>query len=230
LAIVAFVPNRDRTSTLISAAVIVWGIGIVLFVIAGSAWLLGTNHHQRYMPPDGSAANEPAAAGPNWAEVVTALATAALALASAIALVQVWIAVTQMREARRAKSALARAELTPRWDADAFRSVRTRVRDLAAGGPKEFSEIMLALRANGGSVYSELLTRADFFEDLGIQVKYHDIAFNIVDDSFGYVVVDYWSLWAPFVQEVRRELRAPEVYENFDSLAHRIATARRLSI
>lgn len=226
MAIVAFMPNHDKTTSLISVAAIVWGIGIVLSAIAGGAWLLGdtdiTEDYSRLPTAEGSAVHEAAPAGPNWAESVTAIATAVLALAAVIALLQLVIARAQMREARSAKNLQTRSDLTRKWDAYSFRELRARFHTLAAGGSEALRDKILELRDHRDPEYFELLKVPDFFEDIGIAVKNQEIEFGVVRQSLGATVPHYWSLWFPFVIQIRGQLGDPKLYEHFQYLAERV--------
>jgi hypothetical protein len=160
---------------------------------------------------------------PNWADKLTAVATAVLALAAVIALVQVYFALAQTREARLAKDAQARSEFWRRWAA--LRPVRRKVRIWEeAGGPEALRDKALGFRSANSPEYTELMTLLDFFEDLAISVRNEEIQFRTVDDFWGDFVTKYWVFWKPYVDEVRRENR--NANRHFESLAEQIRERR----
>jgi hypothetical protein len=181
-----------------------WGLAAVFGVIAA---ILGVElrHHRP--------------SGPNWAEIVTAFATATLALAAVIALVQVPAALAQTREARLAKDAQARSEFRRRWDA--LRPVRRKVRIwVEAGGPETLREKALGFRSANSPDYTELMTLLDFFEDLAMSVHNDEIQFRTVYEFFGENVTLGWGDWKPYVDELRREKR--NANRHFERLAEQI--------
>lgn len=161
---------------------------------------------------------------PNWAEVFTAIVNGLLVVAAFLALLQIG-------HARRARHAEAATEAARRWDDPAFRKLRAtvqkRVKEL---GPEGLRDEMMKLRDKASPEYFELLTILDYFEDLQILIKYRAISFRIVDDSLGNTVPTYWSIWAPFVRELRERNRDQRNYQNFEKLAKRIGKRHWYSI
>lgn len=161
-----------------------------------------------------------APSNPNWADVLTGVATALLALAAFLAL---W----QIRQARHARYAQAATEAARRWDDTAFRKTRARVQnEVDKGGPDGLMTEMMNLRSQRAQEYFELLAILDYFEDLEILYKSHAISFRIVNDSLGATIVNYWSIWKPFVVELRKRNNDVRNYENFENLAKRISNRR----
>ncbi|SPM43618.1 hypothetical protein MNAB215_5844, partial [Mycobacterium numidiamassiliense] len=182
-----------------------WGLAVTFGVIAAIQRVELRDHH----PPD-----------PNSAEIVTAAATAVLAVAALIALAQVYAALAQVREARLNKNEQKRSEFSGRWDA--LRPVRRKVRIwVKAGGSEELRDKALDLRGSNSREYAELMTLLDFFEDLAISVDNHEIPFRIVDAFFGEAVTKYWHDWEPYVDKVRRE-GSPKANRFFEGLAKQI--------
>src|SRR5436309_8877857 len=77
------------------------------------------------------------AADPNWAEQITAIATAVLALGALGAGVAAVFAGQQVREARRSRQAQMAAEFFRRWNDDALTETRRLIANL--GGPSELA-------------------------------------------------------------------------------------------
>jgi hypothetical protein len=175
--------------------------------------------------------------GPNWADIVTAVSTFALAVAAFLALAAIF-------ESRRARNALQMTELSRRWDEESNRQVRRKVRDYAENGlprrllrspmrfgvggwtttstePDRLKECMLRLREDNDPEYRELLTEPNFLEDLAILVDRRGIDFRIVNRSLGYLVADRWALWKPTIDVFRAD--DPLNFCEFEKLANRIA-------
>jgi hypothetical protein len=197
--------------SLLAAATIVWAVAIVLAVLVGSAAVLET---------DPALPNIAAALGA-W---ISALATVGLAVAA-------FLALGSVREARAARNAVAAMDLSRQWDSDESLDLRRRVTQLARQGPdgtayappgpEAFKSSFEKLAANNDPEYGVLLRQPNFLEDIAILVKHHGIDFDIVNDSLGYNIAYWWSLWKPTVDQLRRS--QPLIYKEFEQLAKRIA-------
>lgn len=169
-------------------------------------------------------------AAPNWAEVVTALTTALLAIATIGLAIAAFLALFTIRETRRATNEARRArhaetmtEAARRWNDPLFRGLRAKVQKLIAdGGEEGLKDEMMKLRETHDPQYYELLTVPDYFEDLAILMKYRAVTFEMLDDSLGITAANYWTLWWPFVRDLRVVLNDDRAYENFKDLGERI--------
>lgn len=172
--------------------------------------------------------------GPNWADIAMVLLTAVLVFAGVRALGAVG-------EARRSRNAQQMTELLRRWDEESHREVRREVMEVARlglpllnraaePGPDLLKEVIIQLRDENSPKYRRLITDPGFLEDLAIMVYYRGIDFEIVNLSLGYTIPYRWSLWKPTAVALREAKAAPELYENFEKLAKKVAAANRGSV
>jgi hypothetical protein len=126
------VSDRETTRALIAVAVIVWGVGILLSVLAGSAWLLTSD----FDFPAGAAPVEHLSAGegPNWAEITLAIATVVLTIATGALALAAFRALGGLKESRRDRHVAAMADMSRSWDDEHFRSVRHKIQNYAGSG------------------------------------------------------------------------------------------------
>lgn len=163
---------------------------------------------------------------PNWAEAMTAWGTVALAFFTMLLAVGAAIALWQLKEARRARNAQVALEMSGRWTSGRFRRIRQQVDGLAeAAEGGDWSPTMRHLLANDPAEYRSLLVEPDFFEHLGVLVKYGGIDFKVVRDSYGITVLRRWDKWHSVIGLLRRELKNPTAYGQFEKLAERIRKA-----
>jgi hypothetical protein len=197
-----------KTAVLISVAVIIWGIAILLSALVGFALVLASTSEE-----------------PNWSEIILALATVGLTLATIALAVAAFLALQGLGESRRDRNAAAMTDMSQRWDNEHFRGVRRTIQDFAGTGSDSGNRLrdrIMELRSANAPKYHELLTEPSFLEDLSISVNYSGIDFKIVKDSLGYIVWDRWCLWHSTVQELRRQRNEPTVFEHFQQLAESI--------
>lgn len=101
--------------------------------------------------------------------------------------------------------------------------------DKAAGDPERVLQHMRELRVALEDDYWELLIPLEFFENAGMLVKYRAISIQMVDNSLGLLVCEYWKMLRPFIYARRRGIpdwpdeRDPGYYEEFERLAKRIS-------
>jgi hypothetical protein len=101
--------------------------------------------------------------------------------------------------------------------------------DKAAGDPDRVLQHMRELRVALEDDYWELLIPLEFFENAGMLVKYRVISIQMVDNSLGLLVCEYWKMLRPFIYARRRGIpdwpdeRDPGYYEEFERLAKRIS-------
>ncbi len=75
-----------------------------------------------------------------------------------------------------------------------------------------------------GLEYRELLTEANFLEDLAIMVQRGGIDFDIVNKSLGASIPYRWSLWKPTAYWLRDEITKDRTtFKEFEGLAKKIA-------
>lgn len=167
------------------------------------------------------------ASGPNWAEIMTAWGTVALAVFTLALAVAAGFALVQIREVRRARNAQVALEMSARWTDAAFRRVRQKV-DEAAKGEGALKQAMLDHYNSGADEYRSFLMEPDYFEDLGVLVNHGGIDFDVVRDSLGITVARRWDKWRPFINHLRDEIANPTAFSRFEDLAKRIREAETL--
>jgi len=138
---------------------------------------------------------------PNWADVATAIAAIVAAVGVGAAFIAVLLTWRQLLEARRARLAEMTSDLSQRWDEDKLLWVRRRVSELGTNLATEMQE----LRAEKHEDYFKLLREPNYLEDLGVLVRHEGIEFGVIQDSFGYLLVERWNRWRPFVEWLREE-------------------------
>lgn len=169
--------SRDRTGALIAVADIVWGIGLLVGVVAVSLLLFDSGAGVPSDLPSFQYNSPRGGEGPNWADVVLAVGTAVLAAATCeLAGAALW-GLRSLSESRRVRNATD------------FRTVRGKIHHYAGLGASRnrLKDKLFQVRETKNPEYRELLTEPSFVEDLQILVKNHGIDFKIVKDSLGYI-------------------------------------------
>jgi hypothetical protein len=156
------------------------------------------------------------AEAPNWAEQLTAIATAVLAVGVAGAAVAAVFAGQQVKEARRGRQAQAAIDFFRRWNEDAL----TESRRLIAGfdGPERlaagFADYVAANAPEAFVLYREL----DFFEQLAALERTGAFDIATIELMVGRLLVDRWDLWEPAL----RATHGVDAYPLFGALAERM--------
>jgi Domain of unknown function (DUF4760) len=155
---------------------------------------------------------------PNWADIVTALATAALVIVGFLGLFGI-------ADARRAKNALAAEGL--KRSMQYGMPLQMEPMNWAnwanwANEPNGLMQRMTELRAKGDPENLELRGQLNSLEDVAILVKHRQLSFSVVRDLLGTVIVNGWSLWEPTVLKLRADLGDEHLYENLEALAKRM--------
>lgn len=159
------------------------------------------------------------ASAPNWAEQVTAIATAVLALGLFGAVAAGVVGAQQVREARRGRQAQMAAEFIRRWNDETLVEARQLVarfnksEDLAAA----FERYVADNSPEAYVLYREL----DYFEQLAALEHWGALDFSLLKLLVGRIVVDRWQLWEPVLSAVHGEA----VYPLFRALADRTRRA-----
>ncbi|HEY4397625.1 MAG TPA: hypothetical protein VGO28_08115 [Acidimicrobiia bacterium] len=134
---------------------------------------------------------------PNWAEQVTAIATAvgAVGLLSTVGLAVA--AGRQVREARHATQAQITADFVRRWDEDGLVEAR---RLAAQFKTKEAlcAAFQRYIDANAPEAYV-LYRELDYFEQLGALEQVGAVNFDVVRLLLGPRLVDRWEMWKPSI-------------------------------
>ena len=156
---------------------------------------------------------------PNWAEQVTAIATAIGANGLVSAIGAAVFAGRQVEEARIGRQAEIATDFFRRWNDEDM--VETRRLVATYGTPEALREAFVRhMTANDIEAYV-MLRELDYFEQLGALDQLGALNFELVRLLLGQRLVDRWELWEPSVAAMGPE---GSVYPNFAQLAAKMRT------
>ena len=163
---------------------------------------------------------------PNWAEQVTAIATAVGAVGLISAIGATVFGARQVREAQQNRQAQIGADFLRRWNEDAL--VETR-RLVARFKTKEelrdaFQRFFATNAAEAYVLYREL----DYFEQLGALERVGAIHFDLIDLLLGARLIDRWELWKPSIDAMGEDVY-PMYRGLVDKMRERVATRAAVS-
>ena len=156
---------------------------------------------------------------PNWAEQVTAIATAIGCIGLTSTLGLAIVAGRQVREAQRGRHAQLAAEFIRRWDEPGLIETRRLVAEYADGD--ELAAAFAGFMAANAMPAYVLLRELDFYEQLGALDHVGAFDFELVDALIGGSLVERWELWRPTVDAM-----GPDAYPMFRSLVEKLRTRR----
>jgi hypothetical protein len=158
---------------------------------------------------------------PNWAEQVTAIATAVLAIGAVGAIGAAVFAAQQVREARIGREAEVASEFFRRWSDDPM--VETRRLVATFRSPDALRDALLRhTTANDTEAYV-LYRELDYFEQLGALEDHGGLHFGLIQRMLGRRLVDRYELWAPSIEAIGGR----DVYPMFTQLAEKMRAATR---
>ena len=133
----------------------------------------------------------------DWAEQVTAIATAVntIGLLSAIALVI--FASQQAREARVGRQAQMAIEFFRRWDEAPMVESRRLVAEY--GTPEELRDALIVFVAENSAEAYVLYRELDYFEQLGALERHGGFDFELIRTLLGRRLIDRWEMWQPSI-------------------------------
>jgi hypothetical protein len=137
-------------------------------------------------------------AGPDWAEQVTAIATAVSALGLLSAIGAVVFAGQQAREARTSRQAEMAAEFFRRWSEAPM--VETRRLVAQYGTPQELRDAMTGFIAENSAEAYVLFRELDYFEQLGALEEHGGFDFELIRTLLGQRLIDRWEMWQPSIE------------------------------
>jgi hypothetical protein len=159
------------------------------------------------------------AVAPNWAEQVTALATAVGALGLLGGIGAAVFAARQVLEARRNREVLLAAEFLRRWNDDGLVESRKLFEQFAS--EEELSNAFQHYVATHAAQRYVLLRELDFFEQLGA-LEYRGVFdLELIKLLVGRILVERWRMWQPALQAVY----GADVYPMFANLAAKMRVA-----
>jgi hypothetical protein len=152
---------------------------------------------------------------PNWAEEVTAVATAVGALGLVSTIGAVIFAAQQVREARHTRQAGMAADFLRRWDEHDLVETRRLISefDTPQALSVAFERFIATNSANAYILYREL----DYFEQLAALERVGAFSFDLIMLLLGRRLADRWDMWKPSIDVIGN---AP--YPLFEALAARV--------
>ena len=159
------------------------------------------------------------AVAPDWAEEVTAIATAIGALGLLGAIGAAVFAGQQVREARRTRQAQMAGDLLRRWSDPDFVETRRLVAQYRSGDElrRAFEGYIARNDVEAYILYREL----DYFEQVAALEHQGAIDFEFIRLLYGQRLLDRWELWSPSIEALGGE----KVYPLFASLVARMRRA-----
>ena len=160
---------------------------------------------------------------PNWAEQVTAIATAVSALGLLSAIGAVIFAGQQAREARIGRQAEMAVDFFRRWNEDPMVETRRLVAEYETA--EALRDAMLVFIAENSAEAYVLYRELDYFEQLGALEEHGGFDFELIRTLLGPRLIERWEMWSPaihqahgsgayplfegLVEKLRRELDGP---------------------
>ena len=156
---------------------------------------------------------------PNWAEQVTAIATAVGALGLLGAIGAAVVAGRQVKEARKSRESQMAADFLRRWDEDALVETRQLVAQFATSEElsSAFQRFIAANSTEAYVFYREL----DYFEQLAALEHLGHFDFELIKLLLGQTLIDRWSLWKPSLDE----MSGANPYPLFEGLVEKMTRA-----
>jgi hypothetical protein len=156
---------------------------------------------------------------PNWAEQVTAIATAVSAIGLLSAIGAVIFAGQQAREARIGRQAATAIEFFRRWDEEPLVETRRLVAQFATG--EALGDAMARFVAENSVNAYVLYRELDFFEQLGALEKHGGFDFELIRTLLGHRLIERWEMWQPSMTVIGGR----STYPMFDRLVTKMREA-----
>jgi hypothetical protein len=156
---------------------------------------------------------------PNWAEQVTAIATAVSAIGLLSAIGAVIFAGQQAREARIGRQAETAVEFFRRWSEGPMVETRRLVAEFQT--PEALRDAMTLFIAENSADAYVLYRELDYFEQLGALEKHGGFDFELIRTLLGRRLIDRWDLWQPSIDA----LGGTAAYPMFERLVTKMRAA-----
>ena len=156
---------------------------------------------------------------PNWAEQVTAIATAVSAIGLLSAIGAVIFAGRQAREARIGREAEMAVEFFRRWDDAPL--VETRQLIARFESRESLRDAMVQFIHDNATQAYVLYRELDYFEQLGALERHGGFDFELIRVMFGRRLIDRWEMWLPSIDA----MGGPSVYPMFHGLVQKLRAA-----
>ena len=155
---------------------------------------------------------------PNWAEQVTAIATAVGAIGLVSAIGAVIFAGRQAREARIGRQAETAVEFFRRWSEGPMVETRRLVAQFETG--EALRDAMTRFIAVNSPEAYVLYRELDYFEQLGALEKHGGFDFELIRTLLGPRLIDRWEMWQPSIDA----LGGSAAYPMFERLVTKMRT------
>jgi hypothetical protein len=156
---------------------------------------------------------------PNWAEQVTAIATAVGAIGLLSAIGAVIFASRQAQEARIGRQAETAIEFFRRWSESPMVETRRLVAQFDTA--EDLRDAMLRFIAENSAEAYVLYRELDYFEQLGALERHSGFDFELIKTLLGRRLIDRWELWQPSIDAIG----GTAAYPNFERLVAKMRTA-----
>ena len=157
---------------------------------------------------------------PNWAEQVTAIATAVSALGLLSAIGAVIFAGQQAREARIGRQAEMAVDFFRRWNEGPMVEARRLVAEYETA--EALRDAMLVFIAENSAEAYVLYRELDYFEQLGALEEHGGFDFELIKSLLGPRLIDRWEMWEPTIEAIGGK----DVYPMFDRLVNKMRAAQ----
>ena len=137
---------------------------------------------------------------PNWAEQVTAVATAVSAIGLLSAIGAVIFAGQQAREARIGRQAAVAVEFFRRWDEGPLVETRRLVAQFETA--EALRDAMMRFIAENSAQEYILYRELDYFEQLGALENHGGFDFELIKTLLGRRLIDRWEMWQPSIEAI----------------------------
>jgi hypothetical protein len=137
---------------------------------------------------------------PNWAEQVTAIATAVGALGLISAIGAVIFAGQQAREARIGRQAEMAVEFFRRWSEDPMVETRRLVAEFET--PERLRDALTQSIADNSVEAYVMYRELDYFEQLGALEAQGGFDFELIRTLLGRRLIDRWEMWQPSIDAI----------------------------
>ena len=137
---------------------------------------------------------------PNWAEQVTAIATAVSAIGLLSAIGAVIFAGQQAREARIGRQAAVAVEFFRRWDEGPLVETRRLVAQFETA--EALRDAMVGFIAENSAQAYILYRELDYFEQLGALENHGGFDFVLIKTLLGRRLIDRWEMWQPSIEAI----------------------------
>jgi hypothetical protein len=156
---------------------------------------------------------------PNWAEIVTAIATAVGAIGLLAAIGAAVFAGQQVREARVGRQAEMAVDFFRRWNETPLVETRRLVSGYQNPDALRdaFEKFIAANSVDAYVLYREL----DYFEQLGALEERGGFDFEMIRLLLGPRLIDRWALWEPSINAIG----GPDAYPMFARLVAKMRMA-----